>query len=114
MVVERGEIWWADLGVPIASKPRFRRPVVIVQADSFNRSRLETTIAISVTSNLDLLDAPGNVLLPAGASGLPKDSVANSSQIVMIDRAQLIEPAGRVGSSALAQISTGLRLVLDF
>ena len=113
MVVERGEIWWADLGEPIGAQPGFRRPVVIVQADAFNRSRLETTIALSVTSNLDLLDAPGNVLLPAAATGLPRDSVANVSQIITLDKVQLTESTGRVPGPLLTRIARGLRLVLD-
>ncbi|MDE2863338.1 MAG: type II toxin-antitoxin system PemK/MazF family toxin [Chloroflexota bacterium] len=112
MVVERGEIWWADLGDPVGAQPGFRRPVVIVQADGFNRSRIETTIALSVTSNLQLVDAPGNVLLPSAVTGLPKDSVANVSQIMTLDLEQLVEPAGRVGGSELTRISRGLRLVL--
>lgn len=111
--MERGEIWWADLGEPIGSQPGFRRPVVIVQADPFNRSRLQTTVALSISSNLDLVDAPGNVLLPAAVSGLLKDSVANVSQVVTLDLEQLIEPAGRVRDSELTQISRGLRLALD-
>ena len=85
LVVERGQIWWADLGDPIGSRPRFRRPVVIAQADSFNRSRLETTIALAITSNLDLLGAPGNVLPPAAATGLPTGSVVNVTQLLTID-----------------------------
>lgn len=113
MVVERGEIWWAELGDPAGSQPGFRRPVIIVQADGFNRSRLETTLALSVTSNLRLVDAPGNVLLPAAVTGLPKDSVANVSQIMTLDLEQLVEPVGRVRGSELARISRGLRLVLD-
>jgi len=73
MVVERGEVWWADLGEPIGAEPGYRRPVIIVQADAFNRSRIETTIALILTSNLQLLDAPGNVLVRTKESGLPKD-----------------------------------------
>ena len=113
MVVERGQIWWAELGDPIGAQPGFRRPVVIVQADAFNRSRLETTIALSVTSNLGLLDAPGNVLLPAAATGLPRDSVANVSQIITLDTAQLTESTGRVPAPLLSRIARGLRLVID-
>jgi mRNA interferase MazF len=113
MVVERGDVWWADLGEPDGSEPGFRRPLLIVQADAFNRSRLRTTLSLVLTSNLRLLDAPGNVLLPAKASGLPKDSVANVSQIVTIDRGFLTERAGHIGGLLLRDIDAGLRLVLD-
>lgn len=86
---------------------------MIVRADSFNRSRLETTIAPAITSNLDLLGAPGNVLPPAAATGLPKDSVVNVTQLLTIDHERLIEPAGLVRRSEPDQVARGLRLVLD-
>ena len=89
MVIHRGEIWWADLAEPRGSEPGFRRPILILQADAFNRSRIETTIGVVLTSNLGLVEAPGNVLVPKRHSGLPKDSVANVSQIVTIDRTVL-------------------------
>ena len=89
MVVARGEVWWADLDDPRGSEPGFRRPVVIVQADAFNRSRLRTILGVILTSNTRLLDAPGNVLLPATSTGLPKDSVANVTQIVTLDEIYL-------------------------
>ena len=81
MVVARGEVWWADLDAPRGSEPGFRRPVLIVQADAFNRSRLRTILGVLLTSNTRLLDAPGNALLPAAGAGLPKDSVANVTQM---------------------------------
>ena len=112
MVVERGEIWWADLGDPAGSHPGFRRPVIIVQADGFNRSRLETTIALSVTSNLRLVDAPGNVLLPATVTGLPKDSVANVSQVVAIDKTVLDERVGKLPRAKVELLLSGLDVVL--
>lgn len=112
MVVERGQVWWADLGEPDGSEPGFRRPILIVQDDAFNRSRLHTVIAVVLTTNLRLLDAPGNVLLPAKTSGLPKDSVANVSQVVTVDRDFLLELAGRVRGQSLKDVETGLRLVL--
>lgn len=87
--------------------------MVLAQADPFNRSRLRTTIALSISSNLDLVGAPGNVMLPAAVTGLPKDSVANVSQVVTLDLERLIEPAGRVRDSDLIQIARGLRLALD-
>lgn len=112
MVVQRGDIWWADLGEPEGSEPGFRRPVLIVQSDAFNRSRLRTTLALVLTSNLRLLDAPGNVLVPANASGLPRDSVANVSQILTLDRDFLTERAGHIPSGLLHDVDAGLRLVL--
>lgn len=112
MVIERGEIWWADLNDPAGSGPGFRRPVLIVQNDAFNRSRIRTVVAVVVTSNLRLVDAPGNVLLPAKASGLPKDSVANISQVITLDRDFLSERAGRIRGALLTDVDSGLRLVL--
>src|SRR6185295_12971597 len=86
VVMERGDIWWAELGDRGGSDAGFRRPVVVVQADAFNRSRLQTVIAVILTTNLRLVEAPGNVLITAKASGLPRDSVANVSQVIFIDR----------------------------
>lgn len=112
MVVERGQVWWADLGAPDGSEPGFRRPVLVVQSDAFNRSRVRTVIVVVLTSNLRLLDAPGNVLVPAKASGLPKDSVANVSQIITLDRDFLTDAAGRLRGRLLSDVDAGLRLVL--
>ena len=112
-VIERGTIWWADLRQPRGSEPGFRRPVLIVQADAFNRSRIQTLITVVLSSDtFRLLDAPGNVLVPATLSGLPKDSVANVSQVVTLDRGDLQENAGRLDSPTLRQVEAGLRLVL--
>ena len=112
MVVERGQVWWADLGEPSGSEPGFRRPLLIVQDDAFNRSRLRTVIAVVLTSNLRLVDAPGNVLIPAKTAGLPKDSVANVSQVITLDRDLLAEPVGRIRGPLLKSVDNGLRLVL--
>ena len=112
MVVERGQVWWADLDEPSGSEPGFRRPVLIVQDDAFNRSRLRTVIAVVLTSNLRLVEAPGNVLIPAKSAGLPKDSVANVSQVITVGRDFLSEPAGRVRGQLLKDVENGLRLVL--
>ena len=106
-------MWWADLADPGGSEPGFRRPLLIVQADSFNRSRLETAIAVVLTSNLRLLDAPGNVLVARRASGLPKDSVANVSQIITIDRDMLADRAGKLPAEIMSAVDAGLRLVLS-
>jgi mRNA interferase MazF len=112
VVIERGEVWWADLDEPAGSEPGYRRPVLIVQADAFNRSRLQTTIAVVLTSNLRLIDAPGNVLVPKQHSGLPKDSVANVSQLVTLDRDFLTERSGKLPPRLLAAVDAGLKLVL--
>ena len=112
-MIERGEIWWADLGDARGSGPAFRRPLVVVQSDAFNRSRLQTTVCIVLTSNLRLADAPGNVLVPKRESGLPKDSVANVSQIVTIDRDALSERVGKLPARLRETIDRGLRLVLE-
>ena len=112
MVIERGEVWWADLGEPDGSEPGYRRPVVIVQSDAFNRSRLRTVIAVVLMTNIRLVEAPGNVLLPAKATGLRKDSVANVSQVITVDRDFLLERAGRVRGQSLKDVDKGLRLVL--
>ena len=101
MVISQGEIWWADLPPPTGSGPGYRRPVVVVQGDAFNRSRIATIVCVPLTSNLRWALAPGNVRLPARATGLEKDSVANVSQIVSIDRDLL---SARVGKLALAQV----------
>ncbi len=113
MVVQRREIWWADLDDPRGSEPGFHRPVLIVQADGFNRSRLQTVLAVVLTSNTRLLDAPGNVLLPRKNTGLPKDSVANVTQIVTLDDDYLAERSGRVPPKLMAWVDAGLRLVLE-
>ncbi len=105
-------MWWADLDEPVGSEPGYRRPVLLVQADAFNRSRLQTTIAVVLTSNLRLIDAPGNVLVPKQSSGLPKDSVANVSQLVTLDRDFLTERAGKLPTRLMATIDSGLKLVL--
>lgn len=112
MVVERGQVWWADLDEPRGSEPGFRRPLLIVQDDAFNRSRLRTVIVVVLTSNLRLVDAPGNVLIPARAAGLPKDSVANVSQVITLDRDFLVEPAGKLRGQLMKHVEDGLRLVL--
>ena len=113
MIVERGQVWTADLGEPDGSEPGYNRPVLIVQSDAFNRSRLHTVIAVVLSTNLRLVDAPGNVLIPAKASGLRKDSVANVSQVITVDREFLIELAGRVRGQVLKDVENGLRLVLS-
>ena len=110
--MEQGEIWWASLPEPAGSEPGNRRPVVIVQGDAFNRSRIRTSVCVAVTSNLALADAPGNVLLPKDVAGLPRDSVANVSQVISLDRNFLTERAGRLPPDLLEEILDGIELVL--
>jgi mRNA interferase MazF len=96
MAISQGEIWWADLPAPTGSGPGFRRPVIVVQCDALNGSRLGTTVCVALTSNLKWGTAPGNVSLSARLTGLPKDSVANVSQIVTVDKDLLAERAGKL------------------
>lgn len=110
--MRRGEIWWADLPSPDGSEPGYRRPVLIVQQDDFNQSRISTVIAVALTSNLRLSEAPGNVLLKNHWTGLPKDSVANVSQIVTLDKACLTEKISILSPARMTAVDTGLRLVL--
>lgn len=107
--MHRGDIWWANLPDPAG----YRRPVLIVQADAFTQSRLATVIVVAVSSNLRLAAAPGNVLLPAAETGLPRDSVANVSQILTLDKAIIDEFVSRVTGGTLAAIVRGIRLVLE-
>ena len=112
MDVSRGEVWWVDLSDTVGASPGFRRPVLVVQADAFNRSQIGTVIVVALTTSMRLLDAPGNVLLTRRASGLAKDSVADVSQLVTLDRGALVERVARVPRGVMAQVSNGLRLVL--
>jgi mRNA interferase MazF len=112
VVISQGDVWWADLGEPVGSEPGFRRPVIVVQGDSFNRSALRTMVAVPLTSNLRWAAAPGNVRLTARATGLPRDSVANVSQIVALERSILIERVGSLSSSKLELVLAGIDTVL--
>lgn len=112
MVISQGEIWWADLPAPTGSGPGFRRPVVVVQCDALNRSRIATVVCVPLTSNLKWASAPGNVPLSARVSGLPKDSVANVSQIVTIDKQLLGERVGKLSRSKLELMLSGIDIVL--
>lgn len=111
--MRRGELWWVDFGDPTGSGPAYRRPTAVVSSDRFNRSRLATVIVASVTSNLKLADAPGNVALTPAESGLPKASVINVTQLLSIDRDLLQAQIGVLGSARLRALDEGLRLVLD-
>jgi mRNA interferase MazF len=113
MVIAQGEVWWADLASPSGSEPGFRRPVVVVQGDSFNRSAIGTVVCVALTSTLRWADAPGNVRLSARTTGLPKDSVANVSQIVTLDRTTLTERVGKLPRPKLHLVLAGIDVVLD-
>ena len=111
-MIQRGEIWWASLPEPARSEPGYHRPVLVIQSDDFNRSRIGTVIALVVTSNTRLAQAPGNVFLSQKLTGLPKDSVANVSQIVTVDKNFLTERVGVLPPNMMEQIERGLCLVL--
>jgi mRNA interferase MazF len=110
--VSRGEVWWVDFGSPAGSAPGYRRPALVVSADRFNHSRIATVVVAAVTSNLRVGRAPGNVILEAGAGGLPKESVVNVSQLVAVDRSVVSDRLGRLQDRAMASVDAGLRLVL--
>ena len=112
MVISQGDIWWAELPVPTGSGPGFRRPVVIVQCDALNRSRIATVVCVPLTSNLQWAEAPGNVSLPARVTGLPKNSVANVSQIVSVDKDLLTARVGRLPQPKLDLLLSGIDIVL--
>ena len=111
-MISQGDIWWADLPNPTGSGPGFRRPVLVVQGDSLNRSRIATVVCVPLTSNVKWADAPGNVLLSTRSTGLSKDSVANVSQIVSLDKALLTERAGRLSRTQLGLVLSGIDVVL--
>ena len=112
-MVKRGEVWWAELPQPIGSAPGYRRPVVVMQSDDFNRSRIGTTVVAAITSNVALAAAPGNVDLRGRETGLSRDSVVNVSQLITVDNDYLTERVGRLADVLLRQVEDGLRLVLN-
>lgn len=111
-MIAQGEVWWADLPPPAGSGPGFRRPVVVVQGDSLNRSRLATAVCVPLTSNLSWAEAPGNVLLDTIVTGLPKDSVANVSQIVAVDKSFLTERVTKLSRDKVGLLLAGVDVVL--
>ncbi|MCX7414729.1 MAG: type II toxin-antitoxin system PemK/MazF family toxin [Planctomycetia bacterium] len=112
MVIAQCEVWWADLADPIGSAPGYRRPVVVIQSDPLNRSQLATVVCIVLTSNLRWSIAPGNVLLNAKHTGLDRDSVANVSQLVTIDKRQLTERVGSIPKRQMEAIFSGIDLIM--
>ena len=111
--LRRGDVHWVNLREPVGSGPGYRRPVVIVSADAFNDSRINTVVVLAVSSNLALADAPGNVELPVVAGGLDRDSVVNVSQVVTLDKTQVGDRVGSAGAEAMRRVEAGLRLVLE-
>ncbi|MYE53942.1 MAG: type II toxin-antitoxin system PemK/MazF family toxin [Chloroflexi bacterium] len=109
----RGEIWWASLPDPLGSGPGYRRPVVVIQSDPFNESRINTVIVAVITSNLSLAAAPGNILLERNISRLSSDSVVNVSQVLTVDKTLLTELIGNLPDGIMSAIDDGLRLVMD-
>jgi mRNA interferase MazF len=112
LVIAQGEIWWADLGEPIGSAPGYRRPVLVVQGDAVNGSRIGTVLCVPLTSNVRWADAPGNILMLARETGLDRDSIANTSLTVAIDKTQLTECVGQISRRKLALIFASLDVVL--
>lgn len=112
MVVNRGEIWWASLPQPVGSAPGYQRPILIIQANEFNRSNINTLVAVAISSNPRLAAAPGNILLSNKNSKLPRESVINVSQIITIDKSFLSEKVHTLAGAIMEQIDEGLRLVL--
>lgn len=110
--MKRGEVWWASLPAPTGSGPGFRRPVVVIQSNPFNQSRISTVVVAIVTSNLALADAPGNVRVGKSESGLTKPSMVNVSQLVTLDREQLTQRVRALPAETMRAMDEGLRLVL--
>ena len=111
-MISQGDVWWADLPDPTGSGPGFRRPVVVVQGDSLNRSRIATVVCVPLTSNIRWAKAPGNVMLSPRLTGLPKDSVANVSQILSLDKTLLTDRTGRLPRPQLSLVLSGIDVVL--
>jgi mRNA interferase MazF len=112
-VIEKGDIYWAELGTPVGSRPAKRRPVLVISATDYNRSRLATILAATLTSNTGLATMPGNVFLPAEATGLPLDSVVNVTALVTLNKADLVDHAGAAPAALMSEVDRGLRRVLD-
>jgi len=112
VVIAQGDVWWADLPEPSGSAPGFRRPVVVVQSDTFNRSTIRTVVCVPLTSNRKWAATPGNVSLAERDTGLPRASVANVTQLLTLDRDALSEPVGRLATPKLELVLAGIDVVL--
>ena len=113
MVINQGDIYWIDLGVPSGSGPGYRHPHVVVQNNLFNQSIIGTVVVCAVTFNLQRAQAPGNVLLLKGEGGLSKENVVNVSQILTVDKADLAEKIGSLPPNRVGQILDGIRLLTE-
>jgi mRNA interferase MazF len=113
MVIRRGQIWWTDFVEPWGSEPGYRHPALVLQRDEVNASHIGTVVVCVLTSNRSLARAPGNTLLPKRATGLPRDSVANASQIAMVDKEDLTKLAGSLSPKLLGRVSDGIRWFLE-
>lgn len=111
-MISQGDIWWVDLTAQSGSAPGFRRPVVVIQGDAFNRSTIRTVVCVALTSNRRWADSPGNILLAPRASGLPRESVANVTQVVTLDKSELAERVGRLSPAKLDLVLAGIDTVL--
>ena len=111
-MISQADVWWADLGEPTGLAPGYRRPVVVVQCDAFNRSRIGTVVCVPLTSNMKWSEAPGNVMLSKRSTGLEKDSVANVSLLVAIDKHQLVDHVGRISRRQLERVLSGIDVIL--
>lgn len=112
-MVARGELWWVDFGEPLGSEPGYRRPVVVVSSDRFNRSRIATVVVSAITSNLSLADAPGNLHVDSATTGLDRDSVINVTQTLVIDRSRLVKCLGMLNRPTMTRVDESLRLLFD-
>jgi mRNA interferase MazF len=113
VVIERGDLYWADLGPAVGSRPAKRRPVLVIQSGSYNDSRLATVLAAVITSNTVLATMPGNTFLPATVTGLPRDSVVNVTALVTLNKTDLSERIGTTPLSLMREVDRGLRRILD-
>jgi mRNA interferase MazF len=113
MDMNRGEVWWASLPDASGSSPGYRRPVLVLQSNAFNKSNIQTIIVLAITTNLKLADAPGNVFISKLESGLPRDSVINISQVVTLDKGFLTEFVSTLPVRNMQKVEEGLRLVLS-
>jgi mRNA interferase MazF len=112
VVISQGEIWWAEFPEPAGSTPGYRRPVIVIQGDAINRSKIATVMCIPLTSNLKWAEAPGNVKLTSRITGLPKDSVANVAQLIVLDKEMLVERAGKLPRAKMELMMSGIDIIL--
>jgi mRNA interferase MazF len=113
VVIRQGDVFWLDLGEPSGSAPGYRHPHLVVQNDVFNASRIATTVVCALTSNLKRAEAPGNVLLKEGEAALARSSVVNVSQIITVDKADLVEKIGSLSRERLLEVLDGFYLLLE-